>query len=208
MREISILWLRDQLNKMTTEPVVLVNDQDQPIGTAEKFAVHQAETPLHQAFSCFLFQSDGSLILQQRAAVKKTWPLVWSNTCCGHPLPSESRTDAVCRRLNFELGIPTDTLPEIHCFLPDYRYQSTFLGVMENEICPVFVGLYDEDLTPNPDEVKATKIIDWQEFITALFDPKNTDYDHLSVWCREESVLLHQSEAFRDWWKQNIVSMS
>ncbi|HEY4526002.1 MAG TPA: isopentenyl-diphosphate Delta-isomerase, partial [Candidatus Paceibacterota bacterium] len=87
------------------EFVVLVDGDDNEIGTMPKALVHQAETPLHRAFSFFLFNSKGELLLQQRSSRKKTWPLVWSNSCCGHPLPGEERKDAVKRRLKDELGL-------------------------------------------------------------------------------------------------------
>lgn len=186
------------MNKII-EQVIIVDAQDQPIGLADKATVHQSDTPLHRAFSCFLFRCDGSLILQQRAKVKKTWPLVWSNTCCGHPLPDETRADAVLRRLSFELGVTTKNMPTVHCALPNYRYKATFLGVMEHEICPVFVGHYDGDFALNPSEVEATKDVVWTDFIQSIVDQNDTTYDHLSIWCREEAVLLSQSNAFQTW---------
>jgi isopentenyl-diphosphate delta-isomerase len=186
------------MNKII-EQVVLVDDQDTPLGLADKSTVHQAETPSHRAFSCFLFRSNGSLILQQRATSKKTWPLVWSNTCCGHPLPDETRESAVLRRLQFELGIKPDALPNVHCFVPNYRYKATFLGVMEHEICPVFVGQYEGDFDLNPSEVEATQDVVWSDFIQSILDPLDTSYDHLSIWCREEAVLLNESDDFQAW---------
>jgi len=93
------------------ELVVLVDDADTEIGTMPKSEVHTLDTPLHRAFSLFLFRkSDGKLLLQQRSHAKKTWPLVWSNTCCGHPGPGEERIDAVARRLGRELGMQADML--------------------------------------------------------------------------------------------------
>ena len=153
------------------------------------------------AFSCFIFRSDGQLILQQRAAQKITWPDIWSNTCCGHPGPGETRLAAVKRRLQFELGMEVNfPLFEV---LPDYRYCASHLGVMENEICPVFVGFSDNPLQLNPDEVQAVQVIAWPEFIASIQDEHDTTWDHLSVWCREEAVLLQQSDTFQALYQQH-----
>ncbi len=186
----------------TSEKVVLVDNDDKPIGTKLKSEVHQSETPLHQAFSCFIFRSNGDLVLQQRAASKITWPNIWSNTCCGHPLPEESRIKAVKRRLEYELGMNVD----FECFniLPEYRYCATHLGVMENEICPVFVGFSDNKFQLNPEEVQAVKTINWKAFVASLKNPEDATWDHLSVWCREEAILLDESEAFQILYKKFI----
>ena len=177
------------------ELVVLVDDQDRAIGTMPKSEVHQADTPLHQAFSCFIFRTNGDLVLQQRATTKVTWPNVWSNTCCGHPQPGETRLAAVQRRLNEELDMKVDF--ELFEVLPDYRYQASHLGVMEHEICPVFVGFSDNEMVLNPSEVQATQTVAWPEFVSAITDPENHTWDHLSVWCREEVALLEQSDNFQ-----------
>ncbi len=184
------------------EQVVLVDSQDSPVGTALKSEVHQADTPLHQAFSCFVFRPNGQLILQQRAASKITWPNIWSNTCCGHPLPNESRMKAVKRRLDYELGMKANF--KLFNVLPKYRYCATHLGVMENEICPVFVGFSDNDMTLNPDEVQATQEVNWTDFVAAIKDSNDDTWDHLSVWCREEAILLDQSKAFQKLYKKFI----
>ncbi len=180
------------------ELVVLVDDENRALGTAPKAEVHGAVTPLHRAFSFFGFDGRGRFLIQQRSSVKKTWPLVWTNTCCGHPLPDEKTEDAVARRLKFELGIEADSILEI---LPDYRYQATHLGVMENEICPVFVGRIGTEFELNSDEVEAVDWIDFQDFVARLKDPEDSTYDHFSVWCREEAVLLSESEMFIDFMK-------
>lgn len=176
------------------EEVILVNDRNEVLGTAPKATVHSEQTPLHRAFSFFGFSRHGQFLIQQRAAHKKTWPSIWTNTCCGHPMPGEETRDAVARRLQFELGIKVDPILEI---LPDYRYQATHLGVMENELCPVFVGRIEQTPTPNPDEIEAIDWVDWQDFVTRLQDPNDSTYDHFSIWCKEESLLLSQNEDFQ-----------
>ena len=110
------------------EQVVLVDDDNAVIGTMPKALVHTASTPLHRGFSVFLFDEGGRLLLQQRSRSKKTWPLAWSNSCCGHPGLDEPDEDAARRRVRFELGAEA---MDVRLFLP-YRYQCVKDGVMEN----------------------------------------------------------------------------
>lgn len=170
--------------------VVLVDEFDREVGTARKSEVHHAETPLHRAFSIFLFNEEGELLMQQRALSKKTWPGVWSNSCCGHVRPGESAEAAAHRRLEFELGL---TGVELDLALPNFRYRAEKDGVVENEICPVFVGVTDRVPRPNPSEVEAVKWMDWEEFVRTIDDPE-TD---ISPWAVEEVRELLKSDMFR-----------
>src|SRR5690348_960066 len=123
------------------ELVVLVNDNNEEIGTMPKTKAHHAQTPLHRAFSVYVFNKNGKILLTQRALKKKVFPGVWTNTCCGHPGPGESMENAIKRRLQFELGL----LPKkIKVILPDYRYRAEMNGIVENEICPVFIATVSE----------------------------------------------------------------
>jgi len=178
-------------NLENIEHVVLVDEQDKDLGLAEKATVHTTKTPLHRAFSSFLFNGRGELLLQQRSLHKKTWPGVWSNTACGHPQRGESYKAAVQRRLKFELGldIPTE---KIHMMLPDYLYRYEHKGVVEHEFCPVFVIFTDMVPNPNPKEVAGTRWIPWQQFLTDI--KQENDY---SEWCVEEAQLLQQNPEFR-----------
>lgn len=170
--------------------MVLVNDQDEPIGTAPKSEVHTNDTPLHRAFSCFLFNSKGEVLLQQRSHKKKTWPRVWSNSCCGHPLPGEAGIDAVKRRVKDELGIrPTKLLIAI----PYYKYRAERDGVVEHEICPVFAGKINTEPKINPDEVEAIKWMGWNEFVALMKNPNSG----FSEWCIEETELLAKTEILK-----------
>ena len=98
----------------STELVILVDEQNSILGTMPKDEVHGATTPLHRGFSVFVFRSsDRHVLLQQRSAKKRTWPLVWSNSCCGHPAPDESNVDAAKRRLKHELCLIPMLLEEV-----------------------------------------------------------------------------------------------
>lgn len=170
--------------------LVYVDEAGTPIATEAKPMVHHSDTKLHLAFSIFLFNSRGELLLQQRALAKKTWPGVWSNSCCGHLMLHERTVDAAKRRLKFELGISG---VELKLMLPDFRYRAEKDGVVENEICPVFVGFTDILPKPNPDEVEGVKWVDWQQFCTEAASP-NTE---ISPWAVEEVELLAASEDFQ-----------
>lgn len=140
------------------EQVVLCDSSGRPTGTADKATVHTSQTPLHLAFSAWLFDASGHLLLSRRALSKKTWPGVWTNSFCGHPAPGEATTDAVVRRALEELGLPASALADIRCVLPDFRYRAVdSSGVVENEICPVFAvrlaSSVADPLVPNPAEV-------------------------------------------------------
>lgn len=163
--------------------IVFVDDAGTPIGTSPKLAAHDGDTKLHSAFSVFLFNDKGELLLQQRALTKKTWPGVWSNSCCGHVMLHESVEAAARRRLKYELGM---SVGELHLILPDFRYRAEKDGVVENEICPVFVGFTNTEPRPNPEEVNAVRWVAWNEFVIEVADPANG----YSPWAREEVELL------------------
>jgi isopentenyl-diphosphate delta-isomerase len=133
-----------------TELVVLLDESGQPCGTADKATVHGETTPYHLAFSCYVFDRDGRLLVTRRALTKRTWPGVWTNSCCGHPGPGEEPELAVVRRLHEELGLSPVSLVEA---LPDFSYRASLDGVEEHELCPVFLALVEGDPAPNPDEV-------------------------------------------------------
>ncbi|CCK80861.1 isopentenyl-diphosphate Delta-isomerase [Desulfobacula toluolica] len=170
------------------EFVVLVDEQDRQIGIQAKQDVHSHNTPLHRAFSLFLFNPENRLLLQQRARIKKTWPLVWSNSCCGHPEPGESYEHAVIRRARFELGINVQKLHKIS----DYRYCFSKNGIVENEICPIFSGYYDGDVQPNQEEVESVKWIDWEAWV----DETRRFPHRYSPWCIEETGIMASMDSF------------
>ncbi|OFT85097.1 isopentenyl-diphosphate Delta-isomerase [Corynebacterium sp. HMSC29G08] len=141
------------------EEVTLLSDSGSPIGTADKAEVHTGDTPLHLAFSCWLFNEDGQLLLTRRALGKKTWPGVWTNSFCGHPGPGEDVPAAILRRSVEELRLPAGAVLDVTPVLPEFRYRAVdSSGIVEYEICPVYSARLapgHEALDPNPDEVDA-----------------------------------------------------
>lgn len=184
---------------MQKEYVVLVNEQNEVIGQALKSEVHTDNTPLHRAFSTFLFNEKGELLLQQRSHKKKTWPLIWSNSCCGHPGPGEETEDAARRRIHQELGISVTALWNI---LPDFTYRAELYGVVEHEICPVFVGFITQEPIINTDEVEATRYIPWEQFVQETAKP-DAPY---SQWCIEETQLLAKDAQFEQLFKEHVLA--
>jgi len=177
------------------EEIVLVDKNNKVLRTAPKLASHNQNTPLHRAFSLFLFNSKGELLLQQRSSKKKTWPLVWSNSCCGHPMLNESNIDAAKRRLKLELGIDFNDFHEI---LPDFSYKAERDGIVENEICPVIIAFTDYTPTLNKDEVENVRWIKWSDFL----DEIKTKPDNYSVWSELEAKLLSKNEEFLQLYKK------
>ncbi len=113
------------------DQVILLNDDHDVIGEAPRASVHTQQTPLHLAFSCYVFNEAGEVLLTRRALSKRTWPGVWTNTCCGHPRPGEDMVAAIRRRLADELRREVD---ELLCVLPDFAYTATDAsGIMDWE---------------------------------------------------------------------------
>lgn len=139
--------------------VVLVDDDNRTLGTAPKASVHTSDTPLHRAFSCHVRRSDGRWLLSRRAISKLTWPGVWTNAFCGHPDLDEAPVDAIARHARTELGLRIDPAA-LTLALPDFRYRAVDdSGVVENEICPVWILEADIVVDPIPDEVAAVQWI-------------------------------------------------
>ncbi|MFE9427361.1 isopentenyl-diphosphate Delta-isomerase [Kitasatospora sp. NPDC006697] len=139
----------------------LVDDEGVTIGTAEKHWAHQQPGHLHRAFSVFLFDKQGRLLLQRRALGKYHSPGVWSNTCCGHPYPDEPPFVAAARRTAEELG----AAPALLCSAGTVRYDlpDEATGLIEREWNHLFVGLVTDELRPHPDEVDSTRFVTAQE---------------------------------------------
>lgn len=136
------------------EQLILVNELDEMVGTMEKMEAHQ-KAMLHRAFSIFIFNSKGELLLQQRAEQKYHCGGLWTNTCCSHPRPEEETSAAALRRLQEEMGFTT-SLKKVF----DFVYKAPFSnGLTEYEFDHVFFGEYDGELQPNPREVAAVRYL-------------------------------------------------
>jgi isopentenyl-diphosphate Delta-isomerase len=168
------------------EQVVLLDDDGNPIGVADKATVHGPTTPRHLAFSCYGFDQAGRLLVTRRSRQKLTFPGVVTNTCCGHPGPGEAIEDAVRRRLADELGL---TATDLRLVLPDFSYRASDGGVEENELCPVYVGTLAGELRPRPDEVESAEWWAWEEFLAAAAAGE------LSPWARLQAPLLDARRA-------------
>ena len=168
--------------------VVLLDADGRPSGTADRMAVHTTDTPLHLAFSCYLVDDDGRTLMTRRALSKRTWPGVWTNSCCGHPLPDEPLEQAVARRVHEELGVHVNAIRPL---IPDFRYQAVDAsGIRENEVCPVFVATFDGELAPHPDEVMESRWVDPQDLVeVAARAPWS-----LSPWCVAQLERVEASE--------------
>ncbi len=128
--------------------VILVDERDEPIGAMEKMEVHQ-KALLHRAFSIFVFNARGEILLHKRAAKKYHSAGLWTNACCSHPRPGEDTLLAAANRLQEEMGFST-TLKKAF----DFTYQASLEnGLTEHEFDHVFVGTYDGEILPNQDEV-------------------------------------------------------
>src|SRR3954452_24500439 len=135
----------------------LVDEHGVTIGTAEKLAAHQPPGLLHRAFSVFLFDDRGRLLIQRRALGKYHSPGVWSNTCCGHPYPGETPFAAAARRTAEELGIAPALLQEAGTVR--YNHPDPESGLVEQEYNHLFVGLVRQELRPDPGEVGETSFV-------------------------------------------------
>ncbi|NIF32055.1 isopentenyl-diphosphate Delta-isomerase [Enterobacter sp. Cy-643] len=158
---------------MSTEKMILVDSQDRPIGEGEKIATH-LEGLLHRAFSVFIFNPAGELLLQRRAKSKYHSGGLWANTCCGHPRPGETSVDGARRRLKEEMGFDCALLP-----VGNITYRVAVSPTMvEHEFDHLYIGLFSGQPRANPAEVES-----WQ-------------------WLRLESIqrqLARRPETFAAW---------
>lgn len=163
------------------ELVVLVNKKDEQLGLMPKMEAHE-KALLHRAFSVFIFNKKGELMLQQRAAHKYHSPLLWTNTCCSHQRDGESNLDAGVRRLQEEMGFTTD-LKEVFSFV----YKAPFdNGLTEHELDHVMVGYFNDKPKINKEEVEAYK---WM----SLEDVKKDIDEHPSIYTEWFKIIFNES---------------
>ncbi|MDF2561107.1 MAG: isopentenyl-diphosphate delta-isomerase [Microbacterium sp.] len=166
--------------------VTLLAEDGTAVGTLPKSEVHTNDTPLHLAFSCYVLDTRGHLLVTRRSLAKKTWPGVWTNSFCGHPRPDEQMVDAVRRHGLDELGI---RLSDVRLAVPDYRYRAVDAsGIVENEICPVHVAVIDGQPLADPDEVSEWT---WVE-VPALIQAVSSTPFAFSPWLVEQLPLLRR----------------
>jgi isopentenyl-diphosphate delta-isomerase len=173
---------------MTEKQVILVNESDEIIGAMDKMEAHR-KGELHRAFSVFIFNSKGEMLLQQRALNKYHSGGLWTNACCSHPSPGEDTMTAANRRLKEEMGFQTH-LKKIF----DFVYRSEFEnGLIEHEFDHIFVGEFERDILMNRDEVKdfCYKKLDEIRDSLAIQPQKYTAWFQLAF------------PKIESWWKRN-----
>jgi len=158
--------------------LILVDEADREIGTLAKTAGHLGAGTLHRAFSVFLFDAQGKVLIQQRAAGKMLWPSYWSNSCCSHPRPGEAVEAAARRRVREELHVESRL-----SFLYKFRYQARFGDVgSEHELCHVYAGYPGGSLVADPAEIADHRWIAPDDLTRAIA----ADPDHYSPWMKLE----------------------
>ena len=167
------------------DDVVLVDEAGAAIGVGSKSAIHHGQTPLHLAFSCYIFDADDRLLVTQRALGKPSFPGVVTNSCCGHPRPGEALEDAVRRRALSEVGL---TLDSLWLVLPEFRYRAVSeAGMVENEVCPVYAARTSGvELALDPTEVERAEWVPWESFAATVQGGSRT----VSTWCTEQMPQL------------------
>jgi len=160
------------------EALILVDADDNEIGHLSKAACHDGDGLMHRAFSLFLFNDAGELLLQQRGRAKRLWPGYWSNSCCSHPRRGESLAVATRRRLRDELNFETE-LEHVYRFSYEARFGE---AGSENELCHVYLGRATRDLRPNDSEIEAIRFMAAGE-LDREFDRNPVAY---TPWFRQE----------------------
>jgi len=169
-----------------SEYVVMCTPEGAPNGQLPKSTVHHESTLLHLAFSCYLFDLAGRVLVTERALSKATWPGVRTNSCCGHPSPGESMRVAVGRRLGQELGV---LARDVQLVLPAFSYRAEMSnGTVENELCPVYTAVVDHpDLALDPAEVHTADWVSWPTFVAEVLAAPDT----VSPWCALQVAELN-----------------
>jgi isopentenyl-diphosphate delta-isomerase len=176
-----------QVVSSEAEELILVDANDDERGFLSKAECHDGDGVLHRAFSVFLFNESGKLLLQQRSAGKRLWPGYWSNTCCSHPRRGESMQVATQRRLMDELHIEA-----VLQFVYKFTYQATYNEIgSEHELCHVYLGRVHGEVTPNRNEIEAIRY-ESAEFL----DRELATRDHpFTPWFRQEWRALRADHA-------------
>lgn len=166
-----------------SEDLILVDADDNEIGYRSKAECHSGAGILHRAFSVFLFNDAGQLLLQKRSSGKRLWPGFWSNSCCSHPRRGESMQIATERRLDDELNIGT-ALEYVYQFCYQAHYSA---AGSEHELCHVYLGRAGEDVLANESEIESIRFIALED-LDAEFD---TSPQQFTPWFRQEWQTLN-----------------
>lgn len=172
---------------MPEPQVILVNERDEPVGVMNKMEAHQ-KGRLHRAFSVFIFDSKGRMLLQQRAAEKYHGALLWTNACCSHPHPGEEIKTAAQRRLQEEMGFST-ALTEIFSFTYHAQVEN---NLTEHEFDHVFAGEYEGAIKANKNEVAAYRYEEMEQIKKDLQQYP----EQFTAWFK---IAFPKIEA---WWRQ------
>lgn len=172
--------------------VILVNTDNEPIGSMEKLEVHQKGL-LHRAFSIFIFNDKGEMLLQQRAFSKYHSGGLWSNACCSHPEPGEDTLTAAHKRLHEEMGFTTD-LTEIFQFIYKMEFDN---GLTEHEFDHVFIGKFNGEVYPDNTEVRDHSFRNMEDIKTSieLFPDKYTAWFRIAFPKLEKYLSRSLAEA-------------
>lgn len=173
---------KNEIVSFDDEMLIIVDEKDTIIDYKSKIDSHQGDGILHRAFSIFIFNDAGKLVLQKRSDQKLLWPLFWSNSCCSHPRKGESLDIATHRRLNEELGFDTDLI-----YLYTFQYQANFGEIgSENELCAVYIGKSNEMVKVNDNEIAEWRYIDPEDLTREVNDhPEN-----FTPWFKMEWTIL------------------
>ena len=185
--------MTEQINTRTevvsdeAELLILVDSEDQPIGELDKAACHNGEGTLHRAFSLFILNGKGQILLQKRAKSKRLWGGYWSNSCCSHPRVGESMIDAVVRRSEQEVGIKVDAK-----FVYKFEYSAQFGEEgSERELCSVYVAQTNDEPVFNTEEISACRWVSPAKLAKALVD----NADHYTPWLKMEWETLRRDHS-------------
>lgn len=191
MRSEAMASMQHAIVSSEDEQLILVDGNDEVVGHATKGGCHDGKGVLHRAFSVFLFNEAGELLLQQRGSEKRLWPGYWANSCCSHPRRGETMGQATRRRVQEELGLSSDLT-----FLFKFEYHASFgaLG-SEHELCSVFAGRCHGEATPNRTEIEATRFMSVADLDLALEQEPDlySPWLHLE-WQRIRSDYMEQIE--------------
>ncbi len=178
---------QDRRQEQRQEWVILVDERDREIGTTEKLAAHCDGGQLHRAFSVFLFDERDRMLLQRRASVKYHFPLLWTNSCCGHPRPGEDVLAAATRRVREELGVEAELVP---AFSFVYRATDRSTQLTEHEIDHVFLGRLGGEPDPCPSEIDS---IAWWETADLVRDLEENPARYTPWFRRAVAELLDRA---------------